>query len=664
MSGNEYDENLDDLKDSKEDYGEKIEDNNNDQDNEKEFIEELYDKLDDNNINIDFLENIEDKPVDTDKLYDIVAIIPECVRSKKSDTDVIFTDRIEDKSENKDTNKDFLEGIEDKLEGNSNEIDFVKGVEYKLEDQDTNQNLIEDTGNELNISGANENLSENLENQSSEIIKNKQNENERIKLDQNDLKKVWGELRTKGYTLIQISEQIGCDIKGVLYRNYGIKNESLAKLENLIGREIAKVENIPKSEIEYRIQIEPSKLKQVCDNLNSRGISNNQISRKIGTYIGNALYKEYSLDITSFKELEKLYGKEIKHEIKEDKPTERKITEIRINNIEKSNDNSKMTTQEEIIKDIRQNYDSEKDTIEEINNLTKNGDSAEMVCIGLGDGSIPHNKQRFRVTTNKSEEIEYVKDINNLMKKVFNKYPSIYEPKEANAIKQTINGKEIVNELVNLGLKPGDKKVNQVSVPEWIMENKEYQKRGLRGLVDTDGSFHIHKANNCIRIGFKNASYPLMEDFKKMCENNDIKTGKIYPVTRENTYELHIESKKDVVKFINEIKPRKWDYRAKTLGLVLKSRGDPEKRIKIESELSKTYPNRRTYYSKEYRDDLRRLCKKHGYDVSKESIINEIEEILMYKVNAKGYPSKDEKINYNIQAKKIIDDLKAKWKML
>jgi len=118
-----------------------------------------------------------------------------------------------------------------------------------------------------------------------------------------------------------------------------------------------------------------------------------------------------------------------------------------------------------------------------------------------------------------------------------------------------------------------------------ITTNFDFQKVGLRGLVDTDGSIHIHKHNKTLHISFNNASYPLVKSFKDMCETLDIEPVKISPVKGKNTYTTGFEAKKDVSKFIAKVEPKKWEYRAKTFGLVLKSISDPKKRVKIEKKL-------------------------------------------------------------------------------
>jgi len=289
------------------------------------------------------------------------------------------------------------------------------------------------------------------------------------------------------------------------------------------------------------------------------------------------------------------------------------------------------------------------------------GDLAEMFTIILGDGSIPKNEHSFKVTLNRSEEKQYTKYVNELMQKLFKQKPHIYEHKDADAVRMTVNGRKNVRGLINKGLKSGDKKENQVDVPKWIKKNQDFQKRGLRGLVDTDGSIHIHKHNKTLHISFNNASFPLVKGFKEMSNALNIEPVKISPVKGKNTYTTGMESKKEVSKFLDVIKPKKWEYRARTFGMVLISISDPEKRVKIEKELHKTYSDKRVHHSKDYNDKLKKLCVKHGYDVSNESIIEEIEKMLTYSDNYSRY-NKEETIELNFHAKNVISDLKKELK--
>ena len=292
--------------------------------------------------------------------------------------------------------------------------------------------------------------------------------------------------------------------------------------------------------------------------------------------------------------------------------------------------------------------------------LEESSELAEMVSIILGDGSVPKTENRVRITLNKTEEPQYRKFVYQFMEKLFKKKPSIYEPKDANAVKMSINSKEVVKGLIDKGVKPGDKKKNQVSVPQWIKKERENRRGSIRGLVDTDGSIHIHKYNKVIRISFKNASLPLINDYKEMCESFNIPTQKIFYDKVKDNFDTQIESKKDVVNFIETVKPRKWEYRAKTLGLVLKSISDPKRRKLIENELIKSYPDKKVHYSNQYYTHLKGLCEKYGYNVSDESIFNELEDALTYSDNWTGL-KKEQRDFLNEKAKNVIKDLKKKF---
>ncbi|NVM19717.1 MAG: hypothetical protein HWN80_18590 [Candidatus Lokiarchaeota archaeon] len=293
--------------------------------------------------------------------------------------------------------------------------------------------------------------------------------------------------------------------------------------------------------------------------------------------------------------------------------------------------------------------------------LEENSELAEMVSIILGDGSIPKTKNRVRITLNKTEEPQYRKFVYGFMEKLFKKKPSIYKPRDANAVKMSINSKEVVRALINKGLKPGDKKKHQVEVPQWIKKEEENRRGSLRGLIDTDGSIHIHKYNKSIRITFKNASLRLINDYREMCDTFNISTQKIFYDKIKDNFDTQIETKKDIVNFIEKIKPRKWEYRAKTLGLVLKSISDPKKRKLIENELIKPYPDKKVHYSNKYYSHLKRLCEKYGYDASDDSIFNELENALTYSDNWTRL-KRAQRDYLNEKAKNVIKDLKKKFK--
>ena len=460
------------------------------------------------------------------------------------DYDEEIVDNIGDKSgDEKELKKVLLEGIEENWEP------FEKGEgneELIEDDQETiisDEQELGDDWEPLEIDEHHDLIYElkeaNLEN------KKKINE-DKIKLDNDDLKKTWEELRNIGLTLKQIREKIGVDIRGTLYRGNRINKKSLKKLENLIGREICRAEKIEILEEKDRIYIEPSLVTEICSELNQRGISNNKISKNIGTYIGNTLYHGYTLNQDSFEKLEELYGYRIPNKIIEPK--------------------------EKINKPLK---------------LKKNEDLAELICIILGDGHLHKKGEKkyknslLSISLNRVDELEYVFYVRNLMQKVFKISPDLVPRKNSKSVDIKLYGDGLIETLKRLGLMTGDKIQNQVCVPQWFKKDQEWIEcnkeewifkyrplliRGLKGLVDTDGTIYVDKKNKSLGIGFRNASLPLIRDFKEMCRSLGISCGKITiskTISKKTGrllkgYQTLIRAKDDVKNFIITIEPMKW----------------------------------------------------------------------------------------------------------
>lgn len=91
----------------------------------------------------------------------------------------------------------------------------------------------------------------------------------------------------------------------------------------------------------------------------------------------------------------------------------------------------------------------------------------------------------------------------------------------------------------------------------------------MKGLFDTDGSLFPVLKENSIKLNFKNGSFPLVNNFKHMCESIDIKTSKISSYEEKlkrtgkfsTTYIVQIQAKDQVKNFIELINPMKRIYR-------------------------------------------------------------------------------------------------------
>ena len=223
---------------------------------------------------------------------------------------------------------------------------------------------------------------------------------------------------------------------------------------------------------------------------------------------------------------------------------------------------------------------------------------SELVGIILGDGHLKYDlfkrKYSIGISLNEIDDPKYVKYVESLMLSIFKVKPSLVHSKKSKKINLEIYRKQIVEALISIGLVPGNKVKNQVSVPEWIKKDiswiinnqilweNEYKLlviSCLKGLIDTDGTIYPIIKENAIKIGFKNASFPLINDFKEMCESLNIRTSEIIPYIdisdsnkKEYTYfNVLIQARDQVKKFLKTINPMKWQYKAdKLMNLVNK----------------------------------------------------------------------------------------------
>lgn len=142
--------------------------------------------------------------------------------------------------------------------------------------------------------------------------------------------------------------------------------------------------------------------------------------------------------------------------------------------------------------------------------LEKDNNLAELIGIILGDGNLHKHlrTENLRITCN-SKDTGYIKHIGNLIKKVFHKSPSIRKRNDVNAVSVDLYQCKI-SERLNLPC--GDKIRNNVGIPSWILSDKRYALKCLKGLFETDGCFHVDTNNYTRIIEFKNNCKKLRED--------------------------------------------------------------------------------------------------------------------------------------------------------
>lgn len=266
--------------------------------------------------------------------------------------------------------------------------------------------------------------------------------------------------------------------------------------------------------MEKRVKIHKKEIKRVYNDLKSEGYTLRNISSKIGSDFRNCLYKGHSLDKEVFDKLHTLYGHEIKH------------------------------------KEV-QHVDG-KGKPDDLTKLIKCPETAELIGTILGDGHLTENFQHCLRITFCEDEQQLISRTETLCQSTIGKPPKKYELKDSRAIQLKVHSKELVKRLTELGLQTGDKVENQVDVPRWIKDKEEYQKRCLRGLVDTDGCIYTQSRDSRTIVRFKNRSKPLLTDFKELCRNLNIKTS-----NGGGQYSVQIASQTEVRKFIEKVEPIK-----------------------------------------------------------------------------------------------------------
>jgi len=183
---------------------------------------------------------------------------------------------------------------------------------------------------------------------------------------------------------------------------------------------------------------------------------------------------------------------------------------------------------------------------------------AELVGIILGDGNINRFAKGKKVATyalricgHSEKDYDYLTNfVSKLINSLFETTPHFFKAKNTKASYIIVNSKEVIDFLLKIGLITGNKVKNQVGIPAWIMENKTYSESCLRGLIDTDGSiFRMSKKDpNLLRISFKNHSYNLLKDTRKILLNLNFHPSKII---RNNV--IYLSRKKDLEKYLNDI---------------------------------------------------------------------------------------------------------------
>lgn len=188
-----------------------------------------------------------------------------------------------------------------------------------------------------------------------------------------------------------------------------------------------------------------------------------------------------------------------------------------------------------------------------INNKSK--ELAEIMGIILGDGNIWIRRPYYylSIVGNEKKDEDYLLNyVMPLVLKVTGKKMNIKRHKTNNELFIYLGSKDLVYSLIKYGLKSGDKIKNNVGIPNWIYEKKEYVRACIRGLFDTDGCVFPITGRNYSYIWFSSNIDKLRKDFDKAMKILGIKTSK-WNIRKNRTPEKYIASKEMIEKYTRTI---------------------------------------------------------------------------------------------------------------
>ncbi len=177
---------------------------------------------------------------------------------------------------------------------------------------------------------------------------------------------------------------------------------------------------------------------------------------------------------------------------------------------------------------------------------------SELIGIILGDGSIfsdnSKNVHYLRIFFHSEKEIKYAKYVKSLITDVFGIVPRLRRYKDSKCIYLSCDNKSLVDHLTHSGFVSGSKIRNSLTIPKWIVQNKEFLRACLRGLIDTDGSIYKLKPNwpKTIQIQFKNHNTVLLKDTRNALIGLGYSPSKIHQnrlvITKQKEVKLYLSS--------------------------------------------------------------------------------------------------------------------------
>jgi len=182
--------------------------------------------------------------------------------------------------------------------------------------------------------------------------------------------------------------------------------------------------------------------------------------------------------------------------------------------------------------------------------LKQNGDLSELTGVVLGDGNIGRfpRTESLTIACNSNNPV-FINQYMILITKLFHKPPYIAKVNQSGSCTRIrIYQKQISRRL---GIPTGNRSEREISIPRWILKNRNFLLRYLRGLYEAEGSFSVHKPTYTYKFLFSNRNESLLRNVYK-----GLKILGFHP--HISKYKIQISKKEEVYKIKDLIKFRQY----------------------------------------------------------------------------------------------------------
>ena len=146
--------------------------------------------------------------------------------------------------------------------------------------------------------------------------------------------------------------------------------------------------------------------------------------------------------------------------------------------------------------------------------LSKDGDLAELIGVVLGDGHIQKFPRTERLLIfSHSNNKGFIKRYTRLVESIFEKKTYVYKETNVNCVRISLYQKNISKRL---GISTGARKLITVVVPPWILRNRVFTIRYLRGLYEAEGSHSVHLPTSTHKFVFTNSNQSMLKNVIKL----------------------------------------------------------------------------------------------------------------------------------------------------